>query len=101
MCVITFSSENDIKALNCSRDFLAELETKTDTDYKDVKVIILGPMPPRISKISNKFRYRIIIKCKNTKAFRKMISELLIEYGKNKKYNSVTVTADINPVNLI
>ena len=101
MLVMTFSAENEIKALNCSREFLSALEEKLKTDYKDNKVIILGPMPPRISKISNKFRYRIIIKCKNTKRFRAMISELLIQFGKNSTYSDVTLTADINPENFM
>lgn len=101
MCVITFSSENEVKALNCSREFLSELENKIKIDYKDIKVIILGPMPPRISKISNKYRYRIIIKCKNTNKFRLMISELLVRFGKNSTYSDTVLTADINPENFM
>lgn len=101
ICSLCFISQNEVDALNCSRAFLNSLSASVENKHTDQRIIVLGPMPPRLSKINNKFRYRIIIKCKNTKAFRKMISELLIEYGKNKKYNSVTVTADINPVNLI
>lgn len=101
ICSVCFISEKEVEALNCSRDFLKSLSSCVESKYTDEKIIVLGPMPPRLSKINNKYRYRIIIKCKNTKNFRKMISELLIEYGKNKKYNSVTVTADLNPVNLI
>ena len=58
-------------------------------------------MPPRVSKISDKYRYRIIIKCKNSKEFRGMISKLLIEFGKNKEFSAVSITPDINPENLI
>ncbi len=101
ICSVCFISQKEVEALNCSRDFLKSLSEAVGNKYTDQKIIVLGPMPPRISKINNKFRYRIIVKCKNTKAFRKMISELLVEYGKSRKYNNVTVTADINPVNLI
>lgn len=101
LCSVCFISENEVEALNCSRAFLTSLTEKVENEYKNEKIIVLGPMPPRISKVNNKFRYRIIIKCKNSKNFRKMLSELLIEYGKEKKYNSITITADINPVNLI
>ena len=58
-------------------------------------------MPPRVSKMNNKFRYRIIIKCKNNKRFRQMLSDMLISFGKNKKYSDVSFVADINPENLI
>ena len=101
MCAVLFVSENEVKALNASRDFLAELKTATAEEYKDVKIIVLGPMPPRLSKVNNKYRYRIIIKCKNNKRFRNMLSGLLISFGKNKKYSDVTLSADINPENLI
>ncbi len=101
LCSVCFISENEVEALNCSRAFLTSLTEKVENIYKNEKIIVLGPMPPRISKVNNRFRYRIIIKCKNSKNFRKMLSELLVEYGKEKNYNSVTITADINPVNLI
>ena len=65
------------------------------------KIIVLGPVPPRISKINNKFKYRLIIKCINNKTFRSMMSKMLIEFGKDKAFSDVTVTADINPENLI
>ncbi len=101
ICSVCFVGEDEIKTLNASRDFLTELKNKTDNDYKGEKVIVLGPMPPRLSKVNNKFRYRLIIKCKNTKRFRSMMSELLISFGKNKTYSDITAVIDINPESLI
>ncbi len=101
ICTVNFISQKEIEALNASKDFLACVRNKTSEQYSKEKIIVLGPMPPRISKINNKYRYRLIIKCKNTKSFRKMISELLVDFGKNKKYSSVSLTADINPESLI
>ena len=101
MCSVCFVSENEIKALNGSKHFLSELKDKTDNEYKEEKIIVLGPMPPRLSKVNNKFRFRLIIKCKNTSRFRRMMSELLISFGKNKNYSDVTAVIDINPENLI
>lgn len=100
ICSVLFTSTDEIKALQCSKDFLNELRVITAEKYKNQKIIVLGPMPPRVSKISNKFRYRLIIKHKNNAEFRKMIKELLISFGKNSSYNSVTVSVDINPENL-
>lgn len=101
ICSICFVSENEIKALEGAKEFLLELKEKTTNDYKEQKVIVLGPMPPRVSKISNKFRFRLIIKCKNSKRFRSLISQLLISFGKNKKFADVTAVADINPEALV
>ncbi len=100
ICSIMFISTDEVKALNCSRNFLDELRRLTVGKYEDVKIIVLGPMPPRISKINNKFRYRLIIKCKNNREFRSIIKELLIKSGKDSAYNGVSVVVDINPENL-
>ncbi len=101
ICSLLFVSKDEAKALNASRAFLAAVKAKLEGEYKRQKVIILGPMPPRVSKISEKYRYRIIIKCRNNREFRCMISELLTEFGKNKQYSDVSFVADINPENLI
>ena len=101
ICSVCFVGEDEVKTLNASKQFLTELKDKADNDYKGEKVIVLGPMPPRLSKVNNKFRYRLIIKCKNTKRFRSMMSELLISFGKNKNYSDITAVIDINPENLI
>ena len=101
ICAVSFICENEAKTLTASKDFLSELRVLSAEKYKGEKIIVLGPMPPRISKINNKFRYRLIIKCKNSKRFRGMISELLIKFAKDKKYSDVTATADINPESLV
>ncbi len=100
ICSVMFVSTDEVKALSCSNAFLSQLKKITSEKYNDVKIIVLGPMPPRISKISNKFRYRIIIKCKNTQRFRTMMRELLTDIGKSSKFSSVSVIPDINPENL-
>ena len=101
LCSVHFISENENSALKCSKEFLNELRRITADKYKSQKIIVLGPMPPRLSKINNKFRYRIIIKCRNSREFRSMISELLISFGRSNKFRDVTLTADINPENLV
>ncbi len=100
ICSVLFVSSDEVKALDCSKVFLDDLKILTAEKYSDIKIIVLGPIPPRISKISNKFRYRLIIKCKNNAKFRSLIKELMIKFGKNSKFNSVTIAVDINPENL-
>lgn len=101
ICSVCFICEDEVKALNASKCFLDELKNKVANEYSGEKIIVLGPMPPRLSKVNNKFRYRLIIKCKNSKRFRSMMSELLIAFGKNSAYSDVTAVIDINPENLI
>lgn len=61
------------------------------------KLIVLGPSPAKISKISNHYRYRLAIKCRNSKSVRKLLTEVLKLTGKMKELRDVTVSVDLNP----
>ncbi len=101
ICGVMFISEKEEKALISSKKFLNRIKELVETKYTQQKIIVLGPMPPKVSKLNDKYRYRLIIKCKNSKEFRTMISELLTEFGKNKEFSSVSIVPDMNPKNLI
>ncbi len=101
IALVGFVGLNDDKVHAASAKFFELLRIRLKSEYKNEKVIILGPMPARISKISNKYRYRMIIKCKNTKSFRKMLSEALDEFNSLSSMNSVSVYIDINPENIL
>ena len=81
--------------------FFNEFTDKVNENRKELRVIVLPVMPPRVSKINNKYRYRIIIKCKNNTAFRRIISQLLAEFGASGAYSDVTLFADMNPLTLV
>ncbi len=101
ICLVGFVGINEGLVHTASVKFLDYLKMKLASDYKDEKVIVLGPMPARVSKVSNKFRHRIIIKCRNTKNFRKMIGEILTEISSESIFNKTTVYIDMNPENII
>ena len=98
ICSITFSGEQNNKSYQCSKLFFDMLKNAVTTDYGDVKINVLGPIQPRVSKISNKYRYVITVKCKNNKRFRQMMSDTMTAYMKNTSTNGVALTVDINPL---
>ncbi len=97
LCVIGFTGENDIIVKTAARETLDLLKDYVKDEYKGEKIIVLGPMSARVAKISEKFRYRIIIKCRNSARFRQMISKILVKTGTDSRFSSVTIYADINP----
>lgn len=101
ICLIGFIGENEPKVRVASQKYTDMLKEKLSGEYKDLKIIALGPMTARVSKISNKFRYRLILKCKNTMRFRALMNELLKYTGTDRAYNDVSVYIDINPENII
>ena len=101
LCVIGFTSDTEIATKRAATGFLNCLKDIHSNKYKNNNIIVLGPVTPRVSKVGGKFRERIIIKCKNSPEFRKMISELLKVFAKEKKYDNVVVYADINPESVL
>ncbi len=101
LCVIGFTGVSRDNTVEVANMFFDALKRKIETDYNDLKVIILGPSPCNIPKISNKYRYRLIIKCKNNKRFRELILKLLVDINTSAKYKYVSLFADINPENII
>lgn len=63
------------------------------------KLEIFRPMPSPINKIKNKYRWRIIAKCKFNNSVIDIINNSLDEYYKNKSLKA-SVTVDVNPTNM-
>ncbi|HZJ78589.1 MAG TPA: primosomal protein N' [Clostridia bacterium] len=101
ICVIGLISTEELFSRAGSKRVLEIIQNLSKEKYSDQKMIVLGPMPARVMKVSNKYRYRLIIKCHNTSKFREMIAEVLCEMGKDSKYNKVSVYADMNPENIL
>lgn len=97
LCVVGFTGGNESVVKAAANNALRLVVDYTKGEFEGEKIITLGPMPARVAKISGKFRYRLIIKCRNSKRFRQMISKLLIEMGTDSRFSSVTTYADINP----
>ncbi|MGN1317035.1 MAG: primosomal protein N' [Acutalibacteraceae bacterium] len=98
ICRLTFVSEQFNQSAAGAKAFFEMIKSAVTGEYSDVKVSLLGPLQPRVSKISNKYRNIITVKCKNNKRFREMMSKLLKEYMKNSKYSAASVALDMNPL---
>ena len=97
ICVVGFSGADEVKTRVASQRTLDKIKELTAGEYKNEKLIVLGPLPARVPRVNKKYRYRLIIKCRNTKKFRSMISEILKDFYGDSKFSDVSVYADMNP----
>jgi primosomal protein N' (replication factor Y) len=100
ICEIYFSSILESDALNAAKIFHSML-LEEKQNHEKMPLRILGPTPATILKANNRYRYKIILKCRNDRAFRGIISNLLIAYYKEKISKKVFVSVDINPLSSI
>ena len=100
ICEIFFSAASQEAVNLCARTFFERLVSLNENEFNDLKIIILGPMAPRVSKINEFYRQRILIKCKNSLRFREYVRIILKEISSDKAFRNVMISADINPENL-
>ncbi len=96
ICLVGFVGENQPLTLKAANEFLREFTELAKKDYSKLPIRILGPSPALVVKVSNKYRYKLIIKCRNNHAFRQLLSSVLIKFGENREFAKVTAYADMN-----
>lgn len=94
---VTLSSENENSAALCAKRFFDLIVKYNKDEFKDLKIIVLGPTQAKISKINNTYRYRLAIKCKNNSNIRQMITKILKDIHKDKVYSKVNIGVSLNP----
>lgn len=100
MCLVGFVSDSAMKSQNASCAFMRDMTALLRDRYSDIPLRILGPAPASVFKVAGKYRYKLILKCRNDKYFREMLSSLLSEFSARKEFADVTVYADMHPLNL-
>ncbi len=100
LCEVSFSGKDKDEVGACAVLFFDTFVKLNEKEYSELKVIVLGPMAPKVSKINDLHRQRILIKCKNSQKFRELVSAVLKVINDDKNFKNIYVYADINPENL-
>ena len=101
ICMAGFVGSSDEETSRAAAAFLQSLKFHTQREFADVPVRALGPSPASVKKVSGRYRYKIILKCRNNARFREMMHILLCESGSDPANKEVTVYADLNPENVL
>lgn len=101
ICMIGITCEKEDRGAVAARLFTQLICDMMKESYSDLPIRILGPSPASVFRVNNKFRFKIILKFRNSRRFRQMLASVLKEFGNDKKFNDVTVFADVNPDNIM
>ncbi len=94
--VVGFTSLVDRDCSVAALRFRDMLEKRWESDFSEIPLRILGPARNVISKVNGRFRWRLIIKCRNSPKLRKLMELTLKEAGADKALGNVTFFADLN-----
>lgn len=97
ICMIGFVGNHDDNTAQAAEGFMNLLKFHTQREYSDIPLRALGPSPASVKKVSGKYRYKILLKCRNNARFRSLMNVLLCEFGKDSANKDITAYANINP----
>ncbi len=94
---IGFVGEKEENVRDAAECFSARLTETFSRDYPALPLRLLRASAASVSRMGGKYRYKIIMKYKNTKQFREIIAALLADFAADRRFQAVTAYADPNP----
>lgn len=101
LLVVGFVGAQEQKTRSAAQAFLHLLEQMASGEYPELPLRVLRPSPAAVARVGGKYRYKIIVKCRNTVRFRQMTSRLLTAFAGIRAHQQVTAYADMNPTRIL
>ncbi len=95
MVTLTLTSEDESKLILESKHLSQSALDKLKDKYSAYPFVVFGPFEAQVYKLNEKYRMRMVIKCKLNKQTRKFFHELLCEFA---AVRDVTLAIDQNPL---
>ena len=99
IALLTLTSAYENELVKASGILASKLSELVKGDYSDVPLVVFGPFEAPVYKVENKYRMRMVLKCRANKRCREMLCEILKFFG-SAKVNKLSLSIDINPTNL-
>lgn len=95
MVNLTLTSESEERLLAESGHLIDLLREKIENDYSDLPFMVYGPFEAQVYKICEKYRMRVVVKCKLNHRSRSLFHGMLCSFA---EVRDVTLSVDLNPL---
>ena len=96
LALVGFSGPVEETVRKTAQAFHKILREKILALKEPLPIVLLGVSQAGIYRVNNKFRYRILMKCRNNRRFRSLLREAFGAASEQKLLGRVTVFVDIN-----
>ncbi len=93
ICIVGFVGENASLSGKTAGDFAMHLQTLVKQKYTALPLVVLGPAQSGIFRMGGKYRYKLLIKCKQNKTFRSFLHEAMDTF---EPPSAVRIFAEMN-----
>ncbi len=97
--LLTLTGQVESMLLKGAKLLAEELRKRVEGDFSDVAVVTFGPFEAPVYRVDNKYRMRLVIKCRLGRRTYEMLADLITDFSK-KTDRHMTVSADFNPSGL-
>ena len=97
MVSLTVVSDSETDALSGAKRVSDSLIEKIRNECSDLPFTVFGPFEAQVYKLNDKYRMKMIVKCRLNSRVRKIFGSLLTEFSTAK---GLTLSVDFNPANI-
>ena len=99
IALLTVTGSYETELLRATTMMAQMIKEMAEGDYKDVTLVTFGPFEAPVYRVDNKYRMRMVLKCRLTRRTFEMLAELLSTFGQRVS-KKVTLSIDLNPSSL-
>lgn len=96
-----FTGLQEQRVRQASRRMLELLRSAATSSHADLPMIALDPTPAAVVKVAGKYRYKMLVKARNTKPMRDLVRQLMHTLNSDPAARGVSVYVDINPASML
>ncbi len=99
IALLTLTGSVEPELLKATRRLSEELASLATTEYTDVTLVTFGPFEAPVYRVDNRYRMRMVVKCKQNKRTLAFFSQLLTTFS-SKVDKRISLSIDFNPSGL-
>ena len=95
MVQLTITADDEVILAKNAKALHEKIVKKLKGDYSKLPFLVFGPFEAQVYKLNEKYRMRMVVKCRLTKESRRLFHELLCDFA---QVRDVTLAIDLNPL---
>ena len=96
-----FTGMQEGEVQQAARRMLERLRAAATGAYAGLPMIALDPTPASVLRVAGKYRYKLIVKARNTAAMRRMVREVMQSFLADPVNRRIRLYVDINPASML
>ena len=97
VAVLLLSSADETALFRAAKDLSDRLLSLAEGEYHDLPLTAFGPFEAQVYKVNDRYRLRMILKCRNSPRLRALLRTLTVSFADERK---VILSVDINPLSV-